>query len=261
MAIITLTTDLGTKDGYLASVKGCIYSQLENAKIVDITNNIELFNIQQAAFVLQNCFKDFPAGTVHIVSVDDELSLSSEHIAVKAHGHFFIGADNGLFSLLFNTLKVDKIVRLNISLTTDCMTFATKNIFAQAACHLARGGTMEIIGTEINDFKVKKMELKAVLQQDMIRGLVIYVDGYGNAIVNISKEEFERVQKGRNFEILFGREDEKITAISKKYQDVSVPEKLALFGENNLLQIAINKGKASSLLGLKIHEVVRIEFK
>ena len=261
MAIITLTTDLGTKDGYLASVKGSIYSQLENAKIVDITNNIELFNIQQAAFVLQNCFKDFPAGTVHIVSVDEELSLSNEHIVVKAHGHFFIGADNGLFSLLFNTLKVDKIVRLNISLTTDCMTFATKNIFAQAACHLARGGTMEIIGTEINDFSVKKMELKAVLQKDMIRGLVIYVDGYGNAIVNISKEEFERVQKGRNFEILFGREDEKITAISKKYQDVSVPEKLALFGENNLLQIAINKGKASSLLGLKIHEVVRIEFK
>jgi len=120
---------------------------------------------------------------------------------------------------------------------------------------------LEKLILEINDFEVKKMELKAVLQQDMIRGLVIYVDGYGNAIVNISKEEFERVQKGRNFEILFGREDEKITAISKKYQDVSVPEKLALFGENNLLQIAINKGKASSLLGLRIHEVVRIEFK
>ena len=114
---------------------------------------------------------------------------------------------------------------------------------------------------EIPDFEVQKMELKAVIQADMIRGVVVYVDNYGNATTNIRKSEFERIQKGRSFEILFGREDEKITEISSKYKDVSVPEKLALFGENNLLQIAINKGKASSLLGLKIHEVVRIEFK
>ena len=77
MAIITLTTDLGTKDSYLASVKGSIYSQLEDAKIVDISNDIELFNIQQATFVLRNCFKSFPKGTVHIISVDDEISIKS----------------------------------------------------------------------------------------------------------------------------------------------------------------------------------------
>ena len=120
---------------------------------------------------------------------------------------------------------------------------------------------MEIIGTEIPDFEVQKMELKAVIQPDMIRGVVVYVDNYGNATTNIRKAEFERIQKGRSFEILFGREDEKITEISSKYKDVSVPEKLALFGENNLLQIAINKGSAKTLLGLKIHELVRVDFK
>ena len=261
MAIITLITDLGETDSYLASVKGAIYSQLEEVKIVDISNQIKPFNIQQAAYILRNCFKDFPVGTVHIISVDDELSIANEHLAVKAHGHYFIGADNGFFSLLFNEVNPEKIVRLNISLTTNCMTFAAKNIFVPAACHIARGGTMEIIGTTINDFEVEKMGLKAVLQTDIIRGAVVHIDSYGNAITNINKHEFDKVQKGRSFTILFGREDEMITKLSKKYKDVTTAEKLALFGENNQLQIAINQGKASKLLGLKLHEIIRIEFK
>ena len=261
MAIITLTTDLGTKDSYLASVKGAILSQLKEAKIVDISNNIEPFNIQQAAYVLRNCYKDFPAGTIHVISIDDELSTKCEHIAVKANNHYFIGADNGFFSLVFNDMKPEKIVKLNISLTSNCMTFAAKNILIPSACHLARGGTMEIIGTTINKFQVKKVELKAVLETDTIRGSVIYIDSYGNAITNISKSEFEQVKKGRSFIILFGREDEMITEISEKYKDVTTAEKLAIFGENKLLQIAINKGEANKLLGLKLHEIVRIEFK
>jgi len=261
MAIITLTTDLGTKDSYLASVKGAIYSQLEDVKIIDITNDILPFNIQEAAFVLRNCFKDFPIGTVHIVSIDDELTIKNEHLAVKANGHYFVGADNGLFSLLLNETKAEKIVKLNITQTTDCTTFATKNIFAPAACHLARAGTMEIIGTEIEDFEIKKMELKAVFNENVLRGAVIFVDSYGNVITNISKKEFTQHKKGQNFAILFGREDETITKISDKYKDVPIAEKLAIFGENNMLQIAINQGKSNKLLGLKLHEIIRIEFK
>ena len=261
MAIITITSDLGSQDSYLASVKGSIYSQLESAKIVDITHDITPFNIQQAAYVLRNCFRDFPLSTIHIISIDDELAINNEHLAVKANGHYFIASDNGLFSLLLNEMKPEKIVRLNISQSTNCMTFATKNIFVPAACHLARGGTMEIIGTEVDDFEVKNTELKAVIEKDTIRGMVIYIDGYGNAITNIGKEVFEEVQKERGFSILFGREDEQITIISKKYKEVPTAEKLAIFGENNLLQIAMNQGEASKLLGLNVHEIIRIEFK
>ena len=261
MAIITLTTDLGNTDGYLASVKGAIYSELEEIKVIDISNHIEPFNIQQAAYILRNCFQDFPIGTIHVISIDDELTITNEHVAVKANGHYFIGADNGCFPLIFNDMRPEKIVKLNISLTSDCMTFAVKNIFVPAACHLARGGTMEIIGTATNDFKVNRMELKSVLETDIIRGSIIYVDRYGNAITNIKKNEFKQVQKGRLFTILFGREDEMITELSEKYKDVPTAEKLALFGENNQLQIAINQGQASKLLGLRLHEIVRIEFK
>lgn len=261
MSIITLTTDLGTNDSYLASVKGSIYSEINNIKIVDISNNINPYDIQQAAYVLRSCFKDFPKNTIHIISVHDELSISNEHLAVEAHGHYFIGADNGVFSLLFNEIKPDKIVKLNITLSTNSLTFSCKNIFVPAACHLARGGTLEIIGVPVNDFNNKKIQLQPVLQPDTIRGSIIYIDSYGNTITNISKKVFDRVRKERSFEILFGREDEIINSISTQYNDVLPSEKLAIFGENNLLQIAINQGNANKLLGLEIHEIIRIEFR
>mgnify|MGYP001213675975 CR=1 FL=1 len=261
MAIITLTTDLGTKDSYLASIKGAIYSQLEDVQIIDITHSIDPFNIQQAAFVLRSCYKDFPPGTIHVISVDDELSITNEHLAIKSGSYYFIGADNGLFSLLFDTIKADKLVRLNISQSSNCQTFATKNIFVPAACHLARGGTMEIIGSQVLDLEIKRMELKPVFNKDMLKGSIIYVDHYGNAISNISRQDFIKYNKKGRFTILFGREDEQIIKISEKYKDVSISEKLAIFGENNFLQIAINQGRANKLLGLKLHDTIRIEFK
>ena len=261
MAIITLTTDLGTNDSYLASVKGSIYNQINDAKIVDISNDITAFNIPQAAFVLRNCYKDFPLGSIHIVSVDDELNIENEHLAVKANGHYFIASDNGLFSLLLTEMKAEKIIQLNIAQESNCLTFATKNVFAPAACHLARGGTMEMIGTLIDNYCVHRTDLKPVKEKNLIKGVIIYNDNYGNAITNIDKTMFLDIQRGREFIIYYGREDEKITTISKKYNDVPSGDKLAIFGENEQLQIAMNKGTANTLLGLKLHEIIRIEFK
>jgi S-adenosylmethionine hydrolase len=123
MPIITLTTDLGLKDHYVASVKGAILSQIPDVSIVDITHSIEAFNISQTAYVIRNCYKNFPAGSIHILGVDSELSLKNSHLAVFAGGHYFIGTDNGTFSLLFDELKPDKIVELNISQNTDSLTF------------------------------------------------------------------------------------------------------------------------------------------
>ena len=261
MAIITLTTDLGTNDSYLASVKGSIYNQINDARIVDISNDITAFNIPQAAFVLRNCYKDFPLGSIHIVSVDDELNIENEHLAVKANGHYFIASDNGLFSLLLTEMKAEKIIQLNIAQESNCLTFATKNIFAPAACHLARGGSMEMIGTLVDNYCVHRTDLKAVKEKNLIKGVIIYNDNYGNAITNIDKTMFLDIQGGREFIIYYGREDEKITTISKKYNDVPSGDKLAIFGENEQLQIAMNKGTANTLLGLKLHEIIRIEFK
>ena len=261
MAIITLTTDLGNKDHYVASLKALILSENPDATIIDISHNIEPFNIQQASYILRNCYQNFPKGSIHIIGVDDELSLNNEHVAVELNGHFFIGADNGLFSLLINEVRPDKIVQLNITQKTNVLTFPTKDILAIAACHIARGGTLEIIGKTVEDFDVKKQDLKPVIEKNLIKGLIVYVDNYGNANTNISKSLFNQEIKDREFIILFGREDEVIRKIRNKYKEVPIAEKLAIFNNNNMLQIAINQGRANKLLGLKFHDIIRIEFK
>ena len=267
MPIITLTTDLGLKDHYVASVKGAILSQIPDINIVDITHNIDAFNISQTAYVIRNCYKNFPAGSIHILGVDAELSIDNSHLAVFAGGHYFIGTDNGTFPLLFDELKAEKIVQLNISQNTNSLTFPIKDVFVIAACHIARGGTLEIIGKEIAAFKEIKSELKPVTEHDIntnndiIKGAVVYIDTYGNATTNISKDLFEQVRKGRDFVILFGREDERISKLREKYKDANKGEKLAIFSVNGMLEIAQNKGRATDLLGLKIHDYVRIEFK
>ena len=156
MSIITLISDLGNKDYYLPSLKANILSQIDNINIVDISHEIDHFNILQGALVLKNCFRDFPRETVHIIAIDDELSIDNDHVAVYAHGHYFIGADNGFFSVLLDDFKPDKIVSLNINQKTDYLTFASRDVFVTAACHIKRGGTLELIGKEIDDFRVKK---------------------------------------------------------------------------------------------------------
>jgi len=267
MPIITLTTDLGLKDHYVASIKGAILSQLEDVKIVDISHEINAFNISQTAYVIRNCYKNFPKGSIHILGVDTEISLENSHMAIFADGHYFISTDNGIFSLLFDELKPEKIVELNISQNTDSLTFPIKDVFVIAACHIARGGTLEIIGKEISRFKDIKSELKPVTEhdseskKDIIKGAVIYIDSYGNAATNISKNLFEDVRKGRDFVILFGRENERISRVVEKYKETHQGEKLAIFGTNGMLEIAQNKGRATDLLGLKLHDYIRIEFK
>ena len=261
MSIITIISDLGKKDHYLPSLKANILSQIENINIVDITHEVDHFNILQGALILKNCFKDFPRDTVHIISIDDELSINNDHLAVYAHGHYFVGADNGFFSILLDDFKPDKIVSLNISQKTDYLTFASRDVFVTAACHIKRGGTLELIGKEVDDFRVKKNLLMPVIDANIIKGVITYIDNYGNAITNIDLTTFEKHRRSRNFSILFGREDEEIKKISTKYKEVEIAEKLAIFNSNNYLQISINQGSANTLLGLNFFDIIRIEFK
>ncbi len=141
MAVITLTTDLGLVDNYVASVKGAILKGYPEATIVDITHEVPQFDLQKSAFILRNCYQDFPEGTVHILGVNSEADVNIPHVALFANGHYFIGADNGVFSLIFDN-PPEKVVELTISQDTDRVTFPTKDVFVKAACHIARGGTL-----------------------------------------------------------------------------------------------------------------------
>jgi S-adenosylmethionine hydrolase len=114
MSLITLTTDFGTKDHFVGAVKGAIYTELADAKIVDITHEISPFNITETAYILKNSYKSFPKGTIHIVGVDSELSENNKHIALELDGHFFVCPDNGLISMITSEIKPTKIVEINI---------------------------------------------------------------------------------------------------------------------------------------------------
>lgn len=259
MSIITLTTDLGIKDFYLAAVKGSILSSLPDARIIDITHQVQSFNISQAAFILENAYHYFPEGTVHLVSVDNSYQKDARFIAIKANGHYFIGPDNGLFSLFLKESEIEKAVKINLRIQDDYIHFPIKDILVKSAVHLAKGGTMELIGRKVSTINFRT-NLHPISESDVLRGSIIYVDSFQNAVTNITREIFERVGRGREFKVLFKR-SETVEQISTQYSDVEEGEKLCIFGITGYLEIAINKGKASSLLGLGIGETVIIQFK
>ena len=257
MAIITLTTDLGYKDFYQAALKGSILSQLPNANIVDISHDISAFNIPQAAFVLRNAFHYFPKGTVHLIGIDSVFNEKTRYLALKYREHFFVGSDNGIFSLIFEE-EPSEIVELNIMQDLKYLHFPLSDIFPKAASHLAKGGKLKEIGISVSGVE-DRMTLQPVIERDVIRGSVIYIDSFQNIITNITKEIFTRVQVNRDFTLFFKR-NESISQLSWHYNEVPEGEKLCLFGISNHLEIAINKGNASGLLGLHLGDIVRIEF-
>lgn len=258
MAIVTLTTDLGIKDHYVGVVKGNLLKLCSDLTIVDISHQIPPYNILQAAFTLKNSYQEFPEGTIHIIGVNPEVHEEANHLVVAYKGHYFIGADNGVFSLILED-KADRIFELNIAAEGDSLTFPTKDIFTKAACHLAKGGTLEMIGKEVNEL-VEKVLFRAVSVGNIIKGMVIHVDHYGNIITNVEETFFKAFGQGRSFSIEFRQGDYNITSISKSYSEVPEGEKLAIFSSSGLLEIAINRGNASKLLGLAESDTVRIEF-
>jgi S-adenosylmethionine hydrolase len=264
MSIITLTSDMGIKDFYLASIKGAIYKALPDAKIVDISHHVTPFDIAQAAFIVKNTYPDFPDKTIHIISVDPEASNDSHHIAVFHKGQYFIGNDNGMFSLLFEE-EPEQIWRLTPPPTIGTSSFPSKSIFVWAATLLAQGSRLEDIGERTDHIKMR-VAFRPVVEADLIKGSVIFIDGYGNVITNISKSLFESVREDRSFVLYFRGETYGINKISKTYNEVPPGEKLAIFGAGNFLEIAINKGVegsgggANKLFGLKLNDIIRIEF-
>ncbi|MCP4553214.1 MAG: SAM-dependent chlorinase/fluorinase [Bacteroidetes bacterium] len=256
MPIITLTSDWGLKDHYLASVKGKILSNLPDTQIVDISHQITPFNIEQAAFVVKNCYADFPKGSIHLIGIDTEESEKHSHMVIFHNDHYFIGTDNGVFSMIFED-KPKQIFELSIPQDTDSFTFSTRDRFIKAAVHLAKGKAIKELGNVKEKIK-KKILFKPVTEKSLIKGMVIHIDGYENLTTNITKDLFDKVGKGKKFLILL-RGDE-IRSIRQSYRDVPVGEIVALFDSNAHLEIAINQGNACSLLGFDVNDPIRIEF-
>ncbi|MDP1621973.1 MAG: SAM-dependent chlorinase/fluorinase [Bacteroidales bacterium] len=257
MAIITLISDWGLKDHYAGAVKGAILRLLPDIRIVDVSHNIPAFDLNQAAFIIRNFYPNFPEGTIHILAINTEAAVETPHTVVSHRGHYFIGADNGIFSLLFD-VKPEKIIELDVIQDSDYFTFSTRDVFVKVACHIASGQPIEKLGFTKENV-MQKMAFQPVIQGDQIKGKVIYIDNYENVFINITESLFKSVVNKRKFAITFRSLNYRITEISKSYKDVSQGDMLALFSTSGYIEIAIREGKASSLLGLKIDQLVTVE--
>ena len=258
MTIITLTTDWGTGNHYAGAVKGALLRQIPGAIIVDISHEVPCYDILQASFTLRNAWRDFPAGSIHLIGVNTEAGIETPHLMVKYDDQYFIGADNGLFSLMFDKPPLIAI-ELDIMQDTDFFTFSTRDVFVKAAALVAAGKTPEEIGSPYQSFN-ERIAFKPVVYADKITGKVVFIDNYENVFINIDQKLFREVGKGRRFSIRLRLPGEVIEELHKSYSDVFPGEPLALFGATGFLEIAINQGKASSLLGLQMNDSVSVEF-
>ncbi|MBK56771.1 MAG: hypothetical protein CMC84_05695 [Flavobacteriaceae bacterium] len=275
MSIITLTTDFGIKDHFLGSVKGALHQNIPDVKIVDISNNISPFNIIEAAYIIENSYKNFPKNSIHIIGVDSELTPEKKHLAVYLDEHYFICSDNGILSLLFNKIKPEKIIEISIY-NNSVTSFPVLDVFIKVAAHIYRGGNIDLVGNKTEKV-IDVHEINPILNQkkNEITGHVIYIDNYENVVINISKDVFKKFGKSRPY--IINARNYQFKKIYKNYSDAikfdikkefrkEEGKKIALFNKSDYLELSIYKsnpelsGGASSLFGLKYRDVVTISF-
>ncbi|MBX2966097.1 MAG: SAM-dependent chlorinase/fluorinase [Cyclobacteriaceae bacterium] len=255
MAIITLLTDSGTSDHYVAAIKAKILSVNPGIRMVDITHAIASCDLAHAAFVLRAVFRDFPKGTVHLAGVHATGNRNDAAIALQVEDHYFVGADNGLFGLVTDKVH-QNLVELN-TLTSIESTFPEKEIFAPAAAKLASGVSITTLGKPMQTFK-KMIDRQMKATRKQITGHVLRVDSFGNLLTNITKDAFDVLSEGKVFTIQFG--GEKFRKIHTHYYQAEEGECFIVFNNLGFLEIGIYKGNASELLGLEYDSVVNIIF-
>jgi hypothetical protein len=252
MPVVTLTTEWKPEDIYHGIIKGKLCNMCPGVQIIDNACSIPSFNISHASFVIRNTYNNYPEGTIHIICVHSEAVIEENYLIVKAKGHYFIGTDNGIFSLILNG-EPEEVVKIDHKGSSDEL-----EIFARAAADLVSGKTLQKIGKPFNNIS-ERVPLRATIDKDVIIGSIIFIDSYGNAISNITREVFLRVFEGKDYRVLIQSNKNYTDHILEKYSDVPVGEMLARFNSLDLLEIAINGANVAELLSLSVGSVLRID--
>lgn len=248
MPLLTLTTDIGSHDYLAGAIKARLLNANPDFQLVDISHNITPFNYPQAAYVCRNAINNFPDFTYHIILVN-LFDKNQDHLLLAFHNNqYLFCANNGLLTMILEE-KPEIVIGIPWPKGKLKNTLTSIDIFANAINQLINGESIKNIG-QADIRYVEKNPLKPAVGDDWIDGQIIFIDNFENVVVNITRREFENLRKGRSFKISFKR-DEVIDHISETYADVPEGEKLALFNSAGYLEIAINKGNAAGLLGLK----------
>ena len=261
MPIITLTTDWGLRDHYVASFKGELISRCKDVQLIDISHDIAHFDILEASFVIRNCFEKFPKNTLHYIGVSGNHSHSNKneknnYLFLKCKDHFFTGIDSGIFSLILGDAPKE-IYKLPV--TANPSLAEVHDLFLNITSSYANGKKIEEIGTPTDEL-IQSFHTLPTVDPYSIRGSIIYIDSFDNIISNIGRELFDEVCNSRPFTIFLKKSEYDIHKIHRNYYDVDAGEIVALFNQEGFLKLAINQGKASGLLGMKMMDTIRIEF-
>ena len=259
MSIITLITDWGTDGSYVGAMKGKILSQQSDVTIVDVANNIKPFDKIQAAYVLRNCHHIFPKGTIHIIGVGgNQENVKSEFIAFEKDGYFFLGKNDGIWGLVFEEMP-NEIVVFSGNDESQVNGFPELQIFSTCIDIILKTQSIKDIGPPLKKLFVRHRQLPSV-NQNQILGEIVYFDIYGNAVTNISLEDFNRVNLERNFKIHINSLKNFVNKINSSYDQTERGEILAIWGYSGFLEIAIANGSTKELLNLSVSNTVRISF-
>lgn len=258
--IVTLTTDWGSRDFFAGKVKGLLLKTIPNVRIVDITHDLKPFSVTSAIFVVRNCFRDFPMGTIHIIDVDSSETVRSPFVLVKYEGQFFICTDNGLPHIIFGD-QYEKAVVINEYHDSSYYTFAAYSLFCKVARKLVGGTPLEEIGSPIEGFVPMNLG-QPYITRDSIYASVCYIDDYGNAYLNVTVDEFEKARDNRPFELRVHFE-QVIKQLSTGYVEKAPNNQSRLLltvSATGCLQLAIYQGSAEKLFGLQLNEGLTIKF-
>ncbi len=259
--IITLLTDFGSADAYVAAMKGVILGICPDARIVDITHEVPKFDVRWGAFLLSQAAPHFPSGTIHVAVVDPGVGTARRPIIVEAERCLYVGPDNGVLMLAAmqeGVKHVYVVENRRYMLPRVSRTFHGRDIFAPAAAHLALGVKPSEFGREVRDYVTPNFASPRV-EGNAIVGEVIHVDGFGNIITNISEEHLNQlgIRDGDSLEVRIGGRRHRIKLCSA-YGEAPVGATLAVLGNSDLLEVSINQGNAARTLGATVGMEVRV---
>jgi len=249
--IITLTSDFGTSDYYVAAMKAMMLNIAPQKRLVDISHNISPQDVMAGAWVLKNSAFLFPARTVHLVVVDPGVGTERKPVALKIGDHYFVGPDNGIFSLLTSDNDYAAVELTNKkywNTQTESNTFHGRDIFAPVAAHLSNGVSLSKTGEPIDELVSYRWALP-IADDDGIQGWIMHIDRFGNLITNISEDMIKEIAAPHEVKIYVGNTI--LKQLHSTFADVQEGEPLAYIGSSGMLEIAINKGSAEEMLGVK----------
>jgi hypothetical protein len=254
MPIITLLTDFGYRDHYVAALKARLLRDAPAAALVDISHAVELGHIASAAFLLGAVYADFPKGTVHLAAVGAAGTPQQRLIAASFDGHYFVGPDNGLLALVCPDASDVHALQ---GLDEHTSTFPSKYVLAPIAAALASGTPLSAVGEPCPDWVQKRFSAPRV-SPSHIQGEVVHIDHYGNLVTNIAWKDFQEAGGGRAYTIRCGYE--RFQSVGGYYGGKDFGDCVIVFNSQGLLEIAINHGNAAELLGMKAKSPVMVQF-